>query len=629
MLSERRREVRASKKKKEEGAWRGPRTLFCLVAAATASMLFLLFFAPLVQVEASAIEFVHAYDGGSNTDQANCVIEHSIDNGFALAGLSDSTGTQDMMLVKTDSVGVVLWSKTYGGSGNEWAASLIEHSIDQGLVLAGKTTSFGAGGGDMMLVKTDSMGVEIWTKAIGSQEDEGAASLIEHSSDQGLLLAGYKSGLNAADFMLVKTDSMGVEIWTKLYDGTGPEFARSVIEHSDQGLLLAGVYSGGSLGASACILMKTDAVGSELWTKGYGGPNADEAYSVIEHSIDTGLVICGTATGLGAGSDDMILVKTDSAGIEVWTKTYGGTSTESARFVIEHSIDNGLVIAGSALSFGAGSYDFMLVKTNSVGVVMWTKTYGGINKEVARSVIEHSIDNGLVVAGYTKSHGPNQDFMLVVQPSDGTSTGAGANATPIEGTQSLTDVDFTFTETTLTLTEDDVTLADADQTVTTNVVFANTPSQSPSQSQTSSQSASQSQSPSASQSQSQSASQTPTVSQTASQTSSSSVSSFASSSSSSESVLAGDLELCADGIERESCPSDDDDDGFLVLALCLGVSSFLFILVVVVRQVFRRQEQQPAASADDDTEAGAASGEAPAIELDEVDPVVVKFHTEA
>jgi hypothetical protein len=124
------------------------------------------------------------------------------------------------------------------------------------------------------------------------------------------------------------------------------------------------------------------------------------------------------------------------------------------------------------------------VKTDSVGVVQWTKTYGGSSGDTASCVIEHSIDNNLVFAGKTESFGAgSEDVMLVVQPSDGSGT-AGASATTTEGSPTLTEDVSIIAEDTPTLLEGDVTLVQTSTTVITTVVFANaTPSKSPSSSQ--------------------------------------------------------------------------------------------------------------------------------------------------
>jgi hypothetical protein len=125
------------------------------------------------------------------------------------------------------------------------------------------------------------------------------------------------------------------------------------------------------------------------------------ALSVIEHSFDQGLVLAGYTSSYGAGNDDMMLVKTNSVGIELWAKTYGGIGTDRTFSLIEHSIDQGFSLVGYTSSYGAGSNDMMLVKTSSVGIELWMKTYGGFSYDDAHSVMKHSIDQGLVLVGQT------------------------------------------------------------------------------------------------------------------------------------------------------------------------------------------------------------------------------------
>jgi hypothetical protein len=142
----------------------------------------------------------------------------------------------------------------------------------------------------------------------------------------------------------------------------------------------------------------------------YGSSSGFESGAhATEHSIDTGLAFAGNSYASafvnGGSSSDMMLVKTDSVGALLWSRTYGGTLVDDAQSVIEHSTDNGFILFGRSTSFGIGIYhDTMLVKTNSVGGEIWTKTYGGSNYEYGYSVIEHSIDNGLVLLGVTHSY---------------------------------------------------------------------------------------------------------------------------------------------------------------------------------------------------------------------------------
>jgi hypothetical protein len=301
--------------------WRCPHHSVLFAVAAV----FLLAGAMLAPAEASDNELLHAFGSPGvpfitvdHNDEAQAMVVHSIDNNFVFAGVHnyyDGFGVTDFGLVKTDTVGLFLWAKSYGIAGVEdKALSLIEYS-DQGFVLCGHSdASFSVpfASYDYMLVKTDSEGVEEWTKTYGDahrSNTDKAYSVIE-AFDNGLIMAGEhkyvafnnQSRFGPSNAALVKTDSAGVMLWTKTYGGGGFEYyAQSVIEHStDNGIVIAG-YTGNTTNSNY-MLLKTDSLGLEQWTKTYGENDNAEAYSVIEHSIDQGFVLAGVTTRYGAGT---------------------------------------------------------------------------------------------------------------------------------------------------------------------------------------------------------------------------------------------------------------------------------------------------------------------------------------
>jgi hypothetical protein len=153
-----------------------------------------------------------------------------------------------------------------------------------------------------------------------------------------------------------------------------------------------------------------DSSGNVVWTKTIGGSNSDVATSIIQSS-DGGYVVAGYTLSFGAGGD-MYVVKLDSGGNVQWTKTIGGGGGDIATSIIQSS-DGGYVVAGYTGSFGAGLYDFYVVKLDSGGNVLWTKTIGGSFYDGANSIIQSS-DGGYVVAGYTQSFGAGlYDFYVV------------------------------------------------------------------------------------------------------------------------------------------------------------------------------------------------------------------------
>lgn len=166
------------------------------------------------------------------------------DGGYALGGYVGAD-MPDFLLVKTDSEGNIQWSKTYGGEGKDVAFSVVQ-SMDGGYALAGWTYSFGGGGSNIWLVKTDSVGKVEWNKTYGG----GSAWSMVQTSDGGYTLAGTK---------LVKTDSDGNMQWNQTYGGTQDQVF-SLVETSDGGYALAGSAHFGA-GESDFWLIKTDGQG--------------------------------------------------------------------------------------------------------------------------------------------------------------------------------------------------------------------------------------------------------------------------------------------------------------------------------------------------------------------------------
>jgi arginine repressor len=273
--------------------------------------------------------------------------------------------------VKLDSGGNVQWTKTIGGSGDDRAYSIIQSS-DGGYVVAGYTDSFGAGGWDFYVVKLDSSGNVIWTKTIGGGSDDVACSIIQ-SSDGGYVVAGSTRSFGAGsyDIYVVKLDSGGNVQWTKTIGGSSDDYAYSIIQSSDGGYVVAGRTLSFGAGYSDFYVVKLDSSGNVLWTKTIGGSDFDIAHSITQSS-DGGYVVAGWTESFGAGGRDIYVVKLDSSGNVIWTKTIGGSAWDGANSIIQSS-DGGYVVAGGTESFGAGSFDFYVVKMDANGNVCFSQ----------------------------------------------------------------------------------------------------------------------------------------------------------------------------------------------------------------------------------------------------------------
>jgi hypothetical protein len=349
--------------------------------------------------------------GGSGYDYAHSV-QQTTDGGYIAAGRTTSFGAdiENAYLVKMNSQGDTLWTHTYEDCE---MALCIQQTTDGGYILAGETWSFGAGMTDFYLVKTDSQGDTLWTRTYGGSNYDDALS-VQQTTDGGYIVAGLTYSFGAGgggDFYLVRTDSQGDTLWTRIYGGSSDDAASSVQQTNDGGYIVAGGTMSFGAGDYDFYLVKTGSHGDTLWTRTYGGNSYDYANSV-QQTDDEGYIVAGCTYSFGAGSYDCYLVKTDSQGDTLWTRTYGRSDYDFA-WSVQQTTDGGYIVAGgTGWSSGAGSDDCYLVKTDSQGDTLWTRTYGGGYGEEALSV-QQTIDGGYIMAGYTTSFEGYSDFYLV------------------------------------------------------------------------------------------------------------------------------------------------------------------------------------------------------------------------
>ncbi len=319
----------------------------------------------LVKTDANGnMEWNQTY-GGTGFDAA-CSLVVTSDGGYAIAGFTSSfgAGDNDFWLVKTDASGNMEWSQTYGGTGDDRAYSLSVTS-DGGYALTGYTSSFGAGSADFWLVKIGASGNMMWSQTYGGTGDDYAFSLVA-TSDGGYAIVGETRSFKAegSDWWLVKTDSSGNMMWSQKYGETNyGGRAYSLIVASDGGYAIAGDTSATGAEGHFC-LVKTDASGNLIWQKTYdsGREGFEDSLSSLVQTSDGGYALAGFASSLS--ETDAWLVKTDASGNMEWSQTYGGTGDDTADSVVQTS-DGGYALAGDTTSSGAGGYDFWLVKTEA------------------------------------------------------------------------------------------------------------------------------------------------------------------------------------------------------------------------------------------------------------------------
>ena len=277
-------------------------------------------------------------------------------------------------------VSAIAFAKTFGGSGYDWAYS-VQQTSDGGYIVAGGTSSFGAGNNDVFLLKTDASGNLQWSKTFGGGDYEEAYS-VQQTSDGGYIVAGYtlSFGAGSADVFLLKTDASGNLQWAKTFGGSSDDYALSVQQTSDGGYIVVGRTSSFGAGSADVFLLKTDASGNLQWAKTFGGSDWDWALSVQQTS-DGGYIVAGVTWSFGAGSYDVFLLKTDASGNLQWAKTFGESDYEEA-YSVQQTSDGGYILAGVTSSFGAGDYDVFLLKTDANGDIGTCAIVGSVTPTV-------------------------------------------------------------------------------------------------------------------------------------------------------------------------------------------------------------------------------------------------------
>jgi hypothetical protein len=255
----------------------------------------------------------------------------------------------------------------------------------------------------------------LWTRTFGgSNIDVGYA--VQQTSDSGYIITGYTRSygpMSGHNVWLIKTDNNGNEQWNNTFGGNDDDEGYSVQQTNDGGYIIVGYTKSSGAGGTDVYLIKADAAGNQVWTKTFGGASDDEGYSVQQTS-DGGYIIGGATSSFGAGSRDIWLIKTDPSGNLIWQKTHGGMSSDGARSVQQTS-DGGYILTGWTYSYGPGAVgNVWLVKTDSLGNLEWNNYFGGT--DVDRGYwVEQTADGGFIITGYTSSSGAGLDDMLLIK----------------------------------------------------------------------------------------------------------------------------------------------------------------------------------------------------------------------
>ena len=326
--------------------------------------------------------------------------------------LEDCLGNYDYWIVKINGLGNILWQNTIGGSGNDIMKSIVQAN-DGGYVLAGYSvsdisgdkTENSIGGYDYWIVKTDSLGVIQWQNTIGGSSSDSISS-IENTVDGGYILGGTSqsnisgdktsNSVGFKDYWIVKVDGFGSIQWQKTIGGNIVDELSCIKQTADRGYILGGwstsTISGDKLenclGGNDYWIIKTDSSGIIQWQNTIGGSEFDILNS-LDQTSDGGYIlggmsksnISGDKAESNLGDYDFWIIKTDSVGNIQWQNSIGGNNQDMLKSIQQTKNGNYILggtsesnISGDKTENCLGLYDYWIVKL--------TENYNLINGKI-------------------------------------------------------------------------------------------------------------------------------------------------------------------------------------------------------------------------------------------------------
>ena len=397
---------------------------------------------------ADVLEFVETL-GGSKNDAFNAV-KATTDGGYITAGYTQSnngdilekTNTSfDFLISKFSSKNILEWQKTFGGSDDDRATAIVQ-TLDGGFAVLGfaKSTdiavSENAGSKDFWLLKLTSNGNLLWEKSFGFSGADYGTDLIE-TKEGGFLITGVldvsaSDGQGSAkstatkhsggDYWAIKTDNTGALEWSRFFGGSFTEVPLGVLETDAHNFVIVGSSDSkdfnisNNKGSYDFWIIKISTEGTLLWEKSFGGSEIDEA-KAITTTNDGNFIIVGDTRSTDKnvsknnGAADIWVLKVSEEGTLLWEKTIGGTNFDVAR-AVSRTQDNGYLISGSSRSLdngfeNKGQNDALILKIDKNGNLLWQKTFGGSEIDFLYGVVE--LENTAII-GVGESSSSDKDI---------------------------------------------------------------------------------------------------------------------------------------------------------------------------------------------------------------------------
>lgn len=378
---------------------------------------------------AQQLAFKKLYSTNGPSNQGSAIIEQSNGDLIVCGIRSVPAGTQyiaNIYLFRVNAQGDTLWTKEIGTSTDRELAYNMMQLPDGDLVITGSINLPPNGDPDALIVCTDNTGNVLWQKTYGGPQNDLATDAVFDGNH--IIVCGRTESFGAgdADAWLLKLNMTGDTIWTKTYGGTEFDDAWSIQVTDNHYYFTGGTYSFANGQFDDAWVVKTDTAGNEIWHKEYGLANrvdwAWEMCPVVNNGIVDGFAITGIKdteeTQPGNAQGSLLFIKIDTAGNVLWDKSISAQGAQRWRregYNINQLPDGGFLISGYKLEPAVQSQQLYVVKTNGTGDVIWEASSGTFDSSYSTFDMTVTADGGGAITGAVFTPGQQIRYIYVLR----------------------------------------------------------------------------------------------------------------------------------------------------------------------------------------------------------------------
>ena len=271
---------------------------------------------------------------------------------------------EDILLIRTDSTGMLIWARAFGRASSD-GGYFIQKTGTNDFIITGYSSSLETHR-DFLLAKMNLGGELLFAVAFGGLNAEEATFVLETVGGD-FIGVGYSRSFvsGESDILLIKTNKLGVLIWAKVFIEPSNGLAQFVQEVAGNFIVIGKIASFGA-GRYDLFFSILDSSGNLFLALTFGGTETDEGYAVQE--MDDGTLIIAGATSSFGGTNSIFLIKVDNGGILIWAKIIFGKNVD--RFSMQKTLDGGFIIAGTTFtSTSIYTRDIVIIKLDANGEI--------------------------------------------------------------------------------------------------------------------------------------------------------------------------------------------------------------------------------------------------------------------